>query len=113
MAALNPNRRHQNPVLPAYRRVQLQYLRRVALHELDEHHVHVVEDQFAECRAVDVLTHQAERLQPGDQCADLFGQRVVEAGLSLAERAIRPVASRSAKTGQASCYPAASSMTAR
>jgi len=27
----------------------------------------------AERRAVDVLPHQAQRLQPGDQRADLFG----------------------------------------
>lgn len=44
----HPNRRHQYPALPPDRRPQFGNPRRVAFHEFDEHHVHVVEIKFAE-----------------------------------------------------------------
>src|SRR4051812_33895934 len=79
----------QHPVLPADGAAQLRYRRFLALHELDEHHVHVVEDEFAERAGVRGAPHQTELLQLCDQRADLVGERTVEPGIGLAERAAR------------------------
>lgn len=57
-------------------------------------------------RSVYVRPHEADLLQAG-------GQRAVEAGIGLAERAVGSGASRSTRKRPASCYPATSSMTSR